>query len=563
MCLVASPKSNNPLPQRLMDTSEYDTITLIRDWLQTCDSKHPKCLIPSESVLPTRVLEVSNRRLKLVETHGAIAPYFTLSHCWGKETITQLTTKTLNDMKRNIPWTSLTRTFQDAIMITWKLGVRYLWIDGLCILQDSKEDWEYQASKMADIFSNSQLTIAASHSASGAEGCFSFRPQDPYPLWGRRLRRIYNPAVWETFETDGRDRDGIQKKFSVCVKPPHGLYNDSTGQPREPLLKRSWVFQEQILSPRILHFASGELYFECKSYTICECRDWTARLDNPRWETRWRRAHEVLLRKDKDRPMYGTVKEQKIREFEAYRALVETFTQLDITAELDRLPALSGVTFGRQDQYLAGMWRGILLESLHWAPAILNPQSTRWPHRPDRYRAPTWSWASIESPIRHVETDFSMYDHSASLVATVVSAHCTPEGRDPRGRVSDGMLRIHGHTVVATVIDIAVEEPEMDELTKLTSVTNPRPKGDKAVTVALLKTSKSEARAQLDIPLALCRSKPAEVVVGQKLLCLAISNTTELVLAPVAGRAKTYIRVGIIRPPEGWKLGPQETVAII
>jgi hypothetical protein len=563
MYSVESYKSTNPIPQRIMDTSSYDTIPLIQKWLDTCNSEHPKCLIPAVSVLPTRVLEVSNRRLRLVEPEGEIAPYLTLSHCWGKETIIQLTRATLKDMKKNIPWTSLTKTFQDAIMVTWKLGFRYLWIDGLCILQDSKEDWEYQASRMADIFSNSQLTIAASHAASGAEGCFSLHLKRPYPLWGKRPRKVYHPALWDTFKTEGLDRDGIQKEFSVCIKPPHGLYNDITGQPREPLLKRSWVFQEQILSPRILHFACGELYFECKSYVVCECSGWTARSDSSKWETRWRRAREVLLKRDKDRSMYLKPREQNAREFEAYRALVETYTQLDITNELDRLPALSGVTSGRQDQYLAGMWRGILLESLHWAPAIPTPQTTNWAHRPYHYRAPTWSWASIESPIRHVETEFYKSHHSAIFLATVISAHCTPEGRDPRGRVSNGTLKIRSHTVTAQVTGISVDEPEMDEVTKMTSAMNPRPKGDKAITFAMLKTASGEGRACLDVPLALCRSEPAEVAVGQKVICLAISNTTGLVLSPVTGRPKTHVRVGIIRHPEGWSYGPQETVVII
>lgn len=544
-----------------MDTSSYETIGLVRKWLATCNSEHPKCAIPPASALPTRLLEVGNRRVKLVEPRGEIAPYFTLSHCWGQATITELTKATLSDMKKNIPWTSLSKAFQDAVMITWRLGVRYLWIDGLCILQDSKEDWEYQASQMAHIFSNSQLTIAASHAANGSQGCFSRRLEAPLVLWGTQSRTVHNPALWTPFEIEGRDRDGIRKKFSVCITTPHGLYRRK--QPKEALLKRAWVFQEQILSSRILHFASGELYFECRSHVVCECSDWSPRSDSSQWETRWRKAHAALLNRGNDPWLKIKPREQNANDFEAYRALVEAYTQLDITAELDRLPALSGVTFGRQDEYLAGMWRGILLECLHWAPSIPNPQTVMMARRPRQYRAPTWSWASIEAPIYHVETDFYKYSSSPEHVATVVSARCKPEGMDPRGRVVSGTLKIRGPIVTAQVTEIGLCESETDRLTKLISINKPKVEKPKVCTYATLKSTKHEGRCFLDVPLALCRTEPTEVVVGQIVTCLMISTTTALVLKPVPATPGAYYRVGVFKGSEGWTFGPQDTVVIL
>lgn len=74
-----------------------------------------------------------------------------------------------------IPWFELPKTFQEAIALTRKLGVRYLWIDSLCIIQDDHHGWEVESAKMATIYSLSYLTIAATHAADSQQGCFSTR----------------------------------------------------------------------------------------------------------------------------------------------------------------------------------------------------------------------------------------------------------------------------------------------------------------------------------------------------------------------------------------------------
>jgi hypothetical protein len=101
-----------------METSSYATISLIRNWLRTCSEEHHQCAIPPVSTLPMRVLDVSNFRAKLVETKGMVAPYITLSHCWGLKPIIRLLKSNIEDWKTNIPWTSLSKTFQDAVMVT-------------------------------------------------------------------------------------------------------------------------------------------------------------------------------------------------------------------------------------------------------------------------------------------------------------------------------------------------------------------------------------------------------------------------------------------------------------
>jgi hypothetical protein len=269
---------------------------------------------------------------------------------------------------------------------------------------------------------------------------------------------------------------------------------------------------------------------------------------------------------------------KKIFDFEAYRGLVETYTELDITMELDRLPALSGITFGRKDEYLAGMWRSILVESLRWYPVSKSLRGVL-ARRPSEYRAPTWSWASVEAPILHAVKDFYKTKHSATCVARVIDASITPVGVNPRGRVSDGFLRLQGPMVEVRVADIGICErqgSQREQFEKSAAKISPkaidpslsyRGKMVDLVTYATLRAGHLEDRCYLDIPLALCRSEPAEVVVGQRLLCIIISSKMAMVLKPVpqtTGSTATYTRVGLFKPKtEGWQFVVDDNVSIV
>ncbi len=216
-----------------MDTSALATVNLTKKWLKICDTEHEDCVVATVSPLPMRVLDISNKRLRLVESKGKVAPYVTLSHCWGKTKMVCLTSSNVEALKKDIPWTSLTRTFQDSVTICWKLGFRYLWIDSLCILQGDKQDWEYHASRMAQIFSSSQLTISATRGEDGDRGLFSLRSEEPIKLVQSGLQLVHSALLWQPFLITGLDRDGCHKDFAVLMKRPHGLYEGKL--PKEPL----------------------------------------------------------------------------------------------------------------------------------------------------------------------------------------------------------------------------------------------------------------------------------------------------------------------------------------
>lgn len=204
---------------------------------------------------PTRLLYIeaaeNSPTLRLYE--GDQIPqgvtYLTLSHCWGSLPMTTLTKKSLLEMKRSIPWTSLTRTFQDAIKIAMLLKISYLWIDSLCIIQDSLADWDQESAIMDDIYRNSYCNISATRAADGRSGCFVKR--DPLLIEACKIRAKWTGETWTTL---------------TCLFPDFL----STDFDTEPLNQRAWVVQERLLAPRVLHFCATQLIWECNELTASE-----------------------------------------------------------------------------------------------------------------------------------------------------------------------------------------------------------------------------------------------------------------------------------------------------
>jgi hypothetical protein len=137
--------------------------------------------------------------------------------------------------------------FQQALEFTHNLGGEYLWIDSLCIIQDDELDWSHESKKMAGIYQNAHLTLAASR-AEGSDGNMFFT--------------LYESE--RGIKVDGLQSFGVTDKVLVRVYPPHRMEYF-------PLLGRAWVYQEQLLSPRNLHFSSFESIWECNTTVSCQC----------------------------------------------------------------------------------------------------------------------------------------------------------------------------------------------------------------------------------------------------------------------------------------------------
>jgi hypothetical protein len=249
-----------------LGSEEYTTAppsssALALKWISKCDKYHKNCKATgNKNFLPSRLIDVGDKSSvdpSLLITANSFnllvgAKYVTLSHCWGSIEIKKLENANLADMKKAIVESSLPQTFQDAIRVTRELGVRYLWIDSLCIIQDSWEDWFQESSRMGDIYSNSYCTISATGAEDGSMGLFLDRKPPPVAK-----SSIYISARW-----DGQ----VHRK---SYKHTGTLNHDTKMWEREvdsaPLNQRAWVFQERFLSHRNLMFGRNCLFWECTS----------------------------------------------------------------------------------------------------------------------------------------------------------------------------------------------------------------------------------------------------------------------------------------------------------
>ncbi|KAF2032983.1 HET-domain-containing protein [Setomelanomma holmii] len=179
-----------PLPS----SDSPEAFYLIERWLSTCLAKHEACRESVSStaideslppILPTRVIHVGDSddasTLRLLQTKGQRGHYVALSHCWGPPDHRPLMTtrSSLTDHLAGISWETLPQTYRDAISATGHLHFEYIWIDSLCIIQDSHDDWLSESQCMGDVYQHARLTIAASHAADSGQPCFFTRPPAP------------------------------------------------------------------------------------------------------------------------------------------------------------------------------------------------------------------------------------------------------------------------------------------------------------------------------------------------------------------------------------------------
>jgi len=242
-------------------TDSPKALATIESWLVECSEDHHTdnfCAQSATTELPRRVVDVGldDGEVKLVEPQGATGQYLCLSHCWGAEQIITSTTVTIKEHLKKVDWKDLSRTFQDAITLTRILGFQYIWIDSLCIIQDSAEDWQIESAKMAAIYSNGYLTIAGTKSSDGRGGLFADTPD--FSVAGLTPEDEHFCLYF---------RERIDHQIDVVLGGPEG----NSTETYYPLLSRAWVYQERMLSTRVLHFGPYELFFECKSAIRCEC----------------------------------------------------------------------------------------------------------------------------------------------------------------------------------------------------------------------------------------------------------------------------------------------------
>lgn len=259
---------------------------------------------------------------------------------------------------------ALTKTFKHAVEITRSLGLDYIWIDSMCIIQDSVEDWKKESVLMADVYGNAEINIAATSAKDGSVGCFFERSQ-----WWRCQTRP-DPQTSDLFD----------------------VYPGLTGSRENPLGSRGWVVQERYLARRMLHFTDEQIFWECDGNAACEVfPDGYPTLENSK----------VLGYQDFRRI-------RKPFDFDRWTDVVSEYSKSKLTKRSDLFVALGGIArrfeTALKSEYVCGMWLKELEKQLCWT------SNGRANSRDVPAMAPTWSWMSINGAVnvRHWRVEYDL-----------------------------------------------------------------------------------------------------------------------------------------------------------
>ena len=454
------PDSNIPGGQAkavsLATYSSKGSYLSMKQWLEECLHFHPACNAARsrDQHLPKRVLDVGRYDsdpgslydrydpICIYESRGEQAPYVALSHCWGArgdKNILKCAKATIQEFKRRIPWERLPKTFQNAVHITRLLGIRYLWIDSLCIIQDSMDDWAEQCEQMSVVYTSAFLTISATASYDSTGGCFheSLRAVE----WEYE-NEFGQPALLYIRQAHDHSAFG-EKGARNIVRTGEGYLSEMPSIPA-PVFQRAWCHQERLLGASVLHYADTELVYECLTGTNCECgalQNW--QLDDTLMPRRAMTTSSAVRR-------YLHMPRSSIPLPQIWHDVVETYSAKDLTFHADKLPALAGLAKRFQHlgmkPYHAGIFEAgpsndYLMQSLLWTSS--SPEKDR---RPSSYVAPSWSWASVLGRVWFPK-ESSGFDgfKTNDYFARLLKIESAPENvLSPFGRVTSGLLKVEG-----------------------------------------------------------------------------------------------------------------------
>ncbi|KAH7083576.1 heterokaryon incompatibility protein-domain-containing protein [Paraphoma chrysanthemicola] len=373
-------------------TPAYDA-TQLRGWLHACTSTHLNChtfqhRAISTNIQPSKLLEIDEDLVKLrsndPDQHAGRARYVTLSHMWGDDIAQQfvLVQSRMSEFERGIPCSVLPPIFQEAVFLTRLLGFRYIWIDSLCIVQDSESDWQQEAPKMASIYGGASCNLACVVPPSRFHRNSRLDPRSALPCI---LRRASPQKAGLYAIGEYRDRRLLE----------NGIYASDWHDPAQwPLSSRAWTFQEQILAPRTVYFGHQNLLWECAEAQIDE---WLGR-------TEQRFMPGVPSKTEMYSTLYHDDPRQAQSDLESptlvlWNSLIKEYRLRALTKPEDRVMAIAGIARAIHDvtglTYLAGLWLEHVPLCLVWCmrPGSSKPAKTM--SEPALSNAPTWSWLSI------------------------------------------------------------------------------------------------------------------------------------------------------------------------
>lgn len=354
-----------------LHTADDKSFAFIRQHVEQCIREHDCGGGSSLPLLPDRVIWIGTSpasAIQLVETTaGARAKYIALSYCWGPVSPTTYLTNATNlqARKAGIQFAELPPLIQDVVQCARSLGIEYIWLDRLCIIQGDRGDFKTQAPKMGEIYGNATLTFAAA-SASSENGRIL-------------IERDTNAGPF----TMDLELHGLGSLTLGIRRRTHRLGTENRGGDYGKVSTRAWIWQERLLSARTIFFTPQALKFECHRHSI------------------WQGFDQGVFGHS-----WSTQLDLSANSNQAWLRLVEEFMQRDITHPSDRLPAIESVMsqIAKKTGWTPfwGVFQEHLIPSISWSSETRRAVTGKHVGRmnPGHY-APTWSWASVDGEISH------------------------------------------------------------------------------------------------------------------------------------------------------------------
>jgi hypothetical protein len=454
-----------PLPSVSQNLLSPSAVAKLQARIDECLNEHQFCRIQSHvpSVPPTRLIEIrtsdeGNVSVRLLETDlNKSYKYVALSHSWASSKPLKTGEHNYHQHKDDIPWQDLSQVYQETITMADALSIEYVWIDSLCIIQQSAEEWDREAHRMGEVYTNAFIVFVALGGDLGLE----------------------RDAI-ESFDIHGTDPDtGEQIDYgtiNVRRKCEHeNLINSANDKSAGEWFRRGWCFQERLFSSRLLHFGGAleDVTFECNTHLKCECggAEEVVRSHDKNTElsslwchvksafTKEFRAITTIPARDMVEESITRVRDQL---FCMYIALCEDFSSKRFTFSDDTLPAMDSLATKLgpyMGNYHAGLWEHNILVGLQWESFDAT--------RSRRYSpccAPSFSWASCTGGsvwYFHPKTLLETIDKHE--LAEVVSVKTVPvDPLIPYGKVKSSTITIRGLAKPTTI-----ERQETDDVGRM------------------------------------------------------------------------------------------------
>jgi hypothetical protein len=404
---------------------------VIRRWIRQCDEKHADCKILRKALSgqsPVRLIDVGVEGSEGVcirnDVPAGAVQYAALSYCWGGEQESKTVRARLEERCKGFPLTYLSKTIQEAVITTRRLGLRYLWVDAICIVQDDEADCNRELPKMDQIYSGASITILAARVKKADDGFLQHR--DLIEGYGSVCRVQYC-----------RSPESARDVRSVFLSA-----NRLDVTHDDPIDSRGWTFQERLRSFRVLRFGNKQTVWECPGR---RCVDGGENyFDTPSSECLFTgTVTDSTFPHRLDDPSSEAKYELNLA-LGAWQHLVMEYSKRDLGQRADRLPAFAAIAkaFGSflqldSDQYVAGLWTFDICMQLRWR----RPDDMAGDGGCNKRHGPTWSWASLDGPV--------IFDHPRlrTGVDTLRVDECQPRWKSPEfkyGEVEFAQLMVCG-----------------------------------------------------------------------------------------------------------------------